>query len=902
MMTHDFMPQPISDETNAQLRASDDLRFLGEVLGETVREHCGESVFAAIETLRARSIELRKGGGEDSLRALKATLSELSASDLKRVLRGFTYFLHLSNLLQSEGVGAQKAEGASRHEFLSRLRQASASEKAALRDLVSHIRVMPVLTAHPTEIRRQSTIRAETAIATVLHDQSGGSLAANDEARALIAREMLILWHTKLQRRTKLTVLDEIGNGVAVASRVLMPAITEFLSEMDIALQGERIDWLDFGLPPALRVGSWIGGDRDGNPFVTADTLRHALDIQSGAMFDYYQEQLSFLERELALSTELVEVTKELDELGAGEPAGPALAQEPYRRAICRIRHRLQATRDGARGNVDALTYAGPEELSRDLGIVRDALCRGGLGRLVGGRLGRLHYAVACFGFHLMSLDLRQNSRIHEATIAELFEAVGVTSEYVALSEKERVDLLRQELSTPRSLIRANWTYSEKTASELEIFRAAAEARDRLGAGVIATSIISNTQSCSDLLELAVLLKQFGLFGVGIQDPVNIAPLFETIDDLRRSEAIMEELFDTPEHRAAFERESAVQEIMLGYSDSNKDGGITTSRWEVYKAESKLTALLNGLGVEMRFFHGRGGSIGRGGGSSRDAILAQPASAVANEVKITDQGEVISRRYGSVSHAKEHFSVLISSMIEAKIKPNSGECKLPEQQALMEAISCAAFDAYRNLVAGENDFPTFFRQSSIVDAIADLNLGSRPVSRGSINSISDLRAIPWVFSWAQCRLMLPGWYGFGSGVEATIRRPNVDVMRLQALYREWPFFRTLVDSIRMVLEKADLSIGQQYAELVEDVALRDRVMAKITSEWRATERAVLSITELSRPAAVTGFEYRRAYVDPLNHAQISLLRKQRETPGDPAVQDALLMTINGIASGLQATG
>jgi len=901
-MTTDVAPETSSGPNASLFRASNDLKFLGEVLGETVREHCGEDVFAAVETLRAHSIDLRKGDGEDSLRALKATLARLSSDDLELALRSFTYFLHLSNLLQSEGIGAQKAEGSSRREFLTRLREASAVEKATLRDLISDILVMPVLTAHPTEIRRQSTIRAEAAIAAMFQDQFGDNPSENDETRAGIAREMLILWHTRLQRQTKQTVLCEIDNGVAVTSTVLVPAITEFLTELDAALQDSGIDWSAFGMPPALRVGSWIGGDRDGNPFVTADTMRYALEVQSNAIFDFYREELRLLESELSLSADLVAVTNELNELGASEAANPLFAGEPYRRAIRHIRRRLQATGDGARESLDAPPYASPEEFSQDLGVVRDSLCRGRAGRLIGGRLGRLHYAVACFGFHLMSLDMRQNSKIHEATITELFAAVDVTSDYKSLSEEERIVLLRNELSTPRSLIRANWQYSDKTDSELKIFAAAAEARRRLGAGVITTSIISNTESCSDLLELAVLLKQFGLFGAEAQNPVNIAPLLETIGDLRRSESIMTALFGLPEYRVAFERGSAVQEIMLGYSDSNKDGGITTSRWEVYKAESNLTKVLNSLGVDLRFFHGRGGSIGRGGVSSRDAILAQPEGATANEVKITEQGEVISRRYGTVDHAKEHFSVLVSSMVEVKTDPKTHDAETADSQALMETISDAAYGAYRDLVAGEKDFPTFFRQSTIVDAIADLNLGSRPVSRGSISSLADLRAIPWVFSWAQCRLMLPGWYGFGSGVKAALNAPGVDEARLQALYRDWPFFRTLVDSIRMALEKTDLSIGLQYADLVEDKNLRDRVTEKITAEWEATTHAILNITGYKSAAAVTGFEYRRAYVDPLNYAQIDLLRRRRETQGVPAERDALLLTINGIASGLQATG
>ncbi|MEC9368212.1 MAG: phosphoenolpyruvate carboxylase, partial [Pseudomonadota bacterium] len=528
---------------------------------------------------------------------------------------------------------------------------------------------------------------------------------------------------------------------------------------------------------------------------------------------------------------------------------------------------------------------------------------------LARGRLRHLIRAVDCFGFHLASLDMRQNSAVHGRTVAELFAAVDPACDYASMDEANRVALLVKELANARPLIRTNWDYSEETRSELAIFRAAAEAHRTTGPRSIPTAIISNTEAVSDILELAVLLKEAGLITAEGASAVHVVPLFETIRDLRNCAGVMDRLFSLPEYRRLVDSLGGVQEVMLGYSDSNKDGGYVTSGWEIYKAETSLIDLFRKHGLRLRLFHGRGGTVGRGGGPSYDAILAQPAGAVDGQIRITEQGEIISSKYTNPFLGRRNLEILAAATLDATllsprdVRPGEGYAEV------MEELSASAFRAYRGLVYETEGFENYFRASTVIDEIATLNIGSRPASRKAKGRIEDLRAIPWVFSWSQCRLMLPGWFGFGSAVEAWLEaHPKDGLATLQEMYREWQFFRAQLSNMDMVLAKSSLAIARRYADLVPDEQLRRDIFGRIAGEWRGTVRALLAITGHERllqgnPLLDRSIHNRFPYLDPLNHIQVELLRLLRaKGSDDPKVFRGIQLTINGIAAGLRNSG
>jgi phosphoenolpyruvate carboxylase len=557
----------------------------------------------------------------------------------------------------------------------------------------------------------------------------------------------------------------------------------------------------------------------------------------------------------------------------------------------------------------DAEPYGDSAALLIDLEIVDASLVANGSGLLAGGRLRHLRRAVDAFGFHLASIDLRQNSDVHERCVAELLEMAQPGTDYLSLGEEERIAALLPELKSARPLASAFLPYSAETAGELGISRAAAEAHRRYGAASVPHYVISKATGVSDVLEVAVLLKEAGLLRPRDGElGVDISPLFETIEDLRNCGPVMDALLGMPDYRRFLESRGNIQEVMLGYSDSNKDGGFLTSGWELYKAEIALVEVFREHGIGMRLFHGRGGSVGRGGGPSYQAILAQPAGAVQGAIRITEQGEVIASKYSNPELGRRNLETLAAATLEATLLHSEGAAPRPEFLAVMDRLSSEAFAAYRNLVYETEGFDRFFLESTVIGEIANLNIGSRPSSRKSSQRIEDLRAIPWVFSWAQCRLMLPGWYGFGSAVAAWLAEQPADGMAtLQAMCREWPFFQMLLSNMDMVLAKSDIAIASRYAELVSDVALRDSVFSRIRAEWRASIDALLEImghTSLLEgdPPLGRSIRNRFPYLDPLNHMQIELLRRYRAGDAADEVTIGIRLTINGIAAGLRNSG
>ncbi|RIX39888.1 MAG: phosphoenolpyruvate carboxylase, partial [Rhodocyclales bacterium GT-UBC] len=900
-------------------------------LGDTVREQEGEAVFDVVEQVRQTAVRFARNGDPAARAELAALLDPLPRDTTQAVVRAFSYFLQLANIAEDEHhirrrrahdlAGSPPREGSLIH-ALDELAGAQVSPEA-IADFFAHALVAPVLTAHPTEVQRQSLIRNHRDISRLLDQRERLQMTPEEAAENdwALSNAILTLWQSRMLRPVRLKVLDEVKNGISYFNETFFTELPRLYIQATEQLQ-KRYPGKTWALPPFFRVGSWIGGDRDGNPFVTAEILREALRLQSAAALNHYLEEIHALGAELPLSDLLIQVTPEL--LALAEQStdhSPQRADEPYRRALSGIYSRLAATSrrldqvEPVRheiGQADA--YPTPEALRADLKVLAISLKLNGSARLAGGRLRRLLRAVQIFGFHLAPIDLRQNSEVHARSVAELLAGAGRCADYEALAEEQRIALLIEEISTPRPLYSPYLDYSEETRGELAIFFAARELRGRYGVAALPNCIISKTDGVSDLLELALLLKEAGLLlpGDGKGTParldVNIIPLFETIEDLQKSAATMAGVFNLPAYRALIAGRGDEHEVMLGYSDSNKDGGFLTSGWELYKAEIELAAVFKTHGVRLRLFHGRGGSVGRGGGPSYHAILAQPAGAVSGQIRLTEQGEVISTKYGNPDTGRRNLEVLLAATLEASLTDHENRVEPAEQfHGVMDELSLRAFHAYRGLVYETPGFTTYFRQSTVVSEIASLNIGSRPASRKASERIEDLRAIPWVFSWAQCRLMLPGWYGFGSAVEGYLANHPDGLATLRRMLKSWPFFKSLLSNMDMVLAKTDLAIASRYAELVSDAALRDSIFQRIEAEWQLTRRHLLAILEqddllADAPLLKRSLQLRAPYMDPLNHLQVELLKRHRAGDTDERLARAIHLTINGIASGLRNSG
>jgi phosphoenolpyruvate carboxylase len=724
------------------------------------------------------------------------------------------------------------------------------------------------------------------------------------------------LWQTNLLRRVRLRVIDEVANGLSFYDYTFLRELPRFYAALETELASCGWSPAD-PLPSFLRMGSWIGGDRDGNPFVDEPVLRTTLRRQSSRALSFYLDELHQLGAELSLDRRLIGVSLALDELAARSPDRSAnRAEEPYRRAIVGIYARLAATAlalddlaptKPAVG--DAPPYRDSGELLADLDIIHNSLVANGSATLAGGRLKHLRRAVDVFGFHLAALDLRQNSEVHERCIAEMLGMIDPTVDYGAMAKPARVELLLRELQTARPLTSPHLRYSNETASELAIVQATADVHRRFGPETVRQYVISKATGVSDILETAVLLKEAGLLRPreGELD-IDISPLFETIDDLRNCGKVMDELLGLPEYARLLESRGRTQEVMLGYSDSNKDGGFLTSGWELYKAQIALVEVFRRHDIAMRLFHGRGGSVGRGGGPSYQAILAQPPGAVQGAIRITEQGEIIASKYSNPKLGRHNLEILAAATFEATLLQPATEETPPDFLSAMDFLSAEAYRAYRELVYETEGFETFFRDSTVIGEIAHLNIGSRPASRRASTRIDDLRAIPWVFSWAQCRLMLPGWYGFGSAVQAWLASdPDHGMPMLQRMYRDWPFFRMLLSNMDMVLAKSDIAIASRYAELVSDGELRERVFSRIRTEWQTVIDALLQIMDQrslleSNPLLARSIRNRFPYLDPLNHMQIELLKRYRAGEESENVVTGIHLTINGIAAGLRNSG
>ncbi|HEX2013432.1 MAG TPA: phosphoenolpyruvate carboxylase [Roseateles sp.] len=931
--------KPARDDKNLPLM--EDIRLLGRILGEVIREQEGREAYELVERIRKLSVAFRLKRDAQAGKSFDKLLKSLSGDQAVSVIRAFSYFSHLANIAEDRHHVRRReihdragslAEGSLAF-ALERLHEAGVRPTEIARTL-QHGFISPVLTAHPTEVQRKSILDAERAIAELVEQRDGLHTEREKQANeALIRARVTQLWQTRMLRYSKLTVADEIENALSYYHATFLRQIPRLYTELEQALPGHELNSF-------LRMGHWIGGDRDGNPNVSAGTLRHALKRQSEVALRHYLTELHELGAELSISALLAQVTPEMQALAERSPdRNEHRLDEPYRRALTGMYARLAATLHELTGT-EALRHAvapqdpyrSPGELLADLAIIEASLKSHHAEALIAPRLKPLMRAVRVFGFHLATLDLRQSSDQHELVVAELLAAARIAPDYALLDEAERRELLLKLLSDARPLRVIGADYSEQTVAELAIFEAAREALSRFGREALRHYIISHTETVSDLLEVLLLLKEVGLVrgtldGPALSDLI-VVPLFETIGDLREAPTIMREFYTLPGIRALVQRSGGEQDIMLGYSDSNKDGGVFTSSWELYRAEIALVELFEALKqdnprhpITLRLFHGRGGTVGRGGGPSYQAILAQPPGTVNGQIRLTEQGEVIASKYANPEIGRRNLETLVAATLEASLlhpTKNAPKAFLDAAQALSDAC----FGAYRGLVYDTKGFADYFFAATPIREIAELNIGSRPASRKATRAIEDLRAIPWGFSWGQARVTLPGWCGFGSGVLAFLAGQDgkgeqhaQNLTLLRRMLKQWPFFRTLLSNLDMVLAKTDLSIAARYVELVEDRRLGKKIFAAIQAEFERTQEALTLITGekqrlAANPALARSIEHRFPYIDPLHHLQVELMRRYRAAPADKRAEDPSMervqrgihLSINGIAAGLRNTG
>ncbi|OGN42426.1 MAG: phosphoenolpyruvate carboxylase [Caulobacterales bacterium RIFCSPHIGHO2_01_FULL_67_30] len=888
----------------------EEVRLLGGILGEVIRQEGGQDLFDHVEAVRQASVAYHRDPASHPAKRLEKLLTAMTVDQAAGLAHGFALFSLLANIAEDRatrrraqdqvvaGARPDTPEGA-----LQRLAEQKV-DKAAVRALLDEALVSPVLTAHPSEVRRKSVIDRIAAVSDMLDacDKAGDACSAAQINQPL-RRQIVILWATRLVRTQGLVVQDEIDTVVSFLDRIFLRVAPKQLSAWRRLLDAPD-------LQPFMRVGTWVGGDRDGNPNVDGAVLAAAFRTQSRAVLGYYLEEVHALGAELSLAAELAQVSPELAVLAdAAHDPSPHRADEPYRRALTGVYGRLAATYEARGGTppprravVAAEPYPGPDAFEADLKIMRDSLMAYNGEVFADDRLSDLVTAVEIFGFHMATLDLRQNSDVHERVVADLLKTAGVCADYSGLDEEGRLAVLAAELASPRLLFSPYAEYAAETLKERGILQAAAEALAAFGPQAIRTHIVSKTDAASDLLEVYLLLKEVGLYRP--EDPaacpIQAAPLFETIEDLRASRPTLERLLKEPS-ALAVAKARGVQEVMIGYSDSNKDGSYLTSGWELHEASRALVEVTKAAGLKLQLFHGRGGTVGRGGGSSFAGVLAQPEGTVQGRIRTTEQGEVIANKYGEPEIALRNLDALTCGAVLASLDQGKDHVFTADHGATLSDLSARSMAAYRKLVYETDGFVDYYRAATPIAEIADLKIGSRPSSRTASTRIEDLRAIPWVFSWSQSRVMLPGWFGFGSAVQGQ------DMAELKAMAEVWPFFRTLVQNMEMVMAKSDMTVARRYATLVPDPALAARIYGEIRDEWQRTHDAVLAITGHDKllggqPELDRLIRLRMPYVEPLNHVQIELIRRRRAGDENPRVREGILLAINGVAAGLRNSG
>ncbi|MEP7112524.1 MAG: phosphoenolpyruvate carboxylase [Ilumatobacteraceae bacterium] len=900
---------------------NDDIRLLGRTLGDVIADQAGHSTLDLVESIRRAAV------GDTDPGHLIELLDPLPIADALHVIRAFSYFAMLANI--AEDADHARRRRAAVHSgapapagTLARAIQLvndAGLDADDVRRAVGASDVVPVLTAHPTEIRRRTIQTIQTAVASLMAQRDRVDMNHVEEAewRDELWRQIVTLWQTAMLRLTKLRLRDEVNDAMRYFELSLLSQGPLLNAAVNTAF-GARPE----RARPLLRIGSWIGGDRDGNPFVTAEVLADTFQQQSALAFGHHLSELWRLAEELSMSSRLVTAGPAVMRLSeAAEDTSPYRLDEPYRKALRGMHARLAATALHLIGSVpgnppigERPRYLSPSELLGDLDVIDEALHQHGAHAVANGRLTALRGAVETFGFHLATVDLRQNSGVHEQVVDELLRLGGVCAGYLALDEAQRVEVLSAELATARPLLGVDSVVSDLAESELAILRQAANTLRTFGPNAIENYIISKCESVSDVFEVAVLFREVGLLraSAGSAEPgelaIGIVPLFETIADLQGASEIVDALWSHPRYREWLDRRGGLQEVMLGYSDSNKDGGYLASNWALYRCQGGLVEAAERHRVKLRLFHGRGGTVGRGGGSSYHAIMAQPSGSVQVGLRMTEQGEMISAKFADPERARQNLEALVAASIESTVLRAWGTDHVdPSFVRIAEELSSASQTAYRELVYETAGFVDWFRAITPVVELSTMNIGSRPASRTNSGRIEDLRAIPWVFSWSQCRLMLPGWFGVGTAISDWLGDDQARLAELRDMHERWPWFRTVVSNMAQVLAKTDLAIAARYQTLAGDVEGAAEFFSIVASEhakavW--TAKAVSGHDDLlyDNPALARGVRYRIPYIAPLNHMQVSLLRRWRGGDQTELVQRGIHLAINGVATGLRNSG
>ncbi|CIO74193.1 phosphoenolpyruvate carboxylase [Streptococcus pneumoniae] len=782
------------------------------------------------------------------------------------------------------------------------------AEKENAVEILEHLNVVPVLTAHPTQVQRKSMLDLTNHIHSLLRKYRDVKLGLinKDKWYNDLRRYIEIIMQTDMIREKKLKVTNEITNAMEYYNSSFLKAVPHLTTEYKRLAQAHG---LNLKQAKPITMGMWIGGDRDGNPFVTAETLKQSALTQCEVIMNYYDKKIYQLYREFSLSTSIVNVSKQVREMARQSKDNSIYREkELYRRALFDIQSKIQATKTYLIEDEEVGTrYETANDFYKDLIAIRDSLLENKGESLISGDFVELLQAVEIFGFYLASIDMRQDSSVYEACVAELLKSAGIHSRYSELSEEEKCDLLLKELEEdPRILSATHAEKSELLAKELAIFKTARVLKDKLGDDVIRQTIISHATSLSDMLELAILLKEVGLVDTE-RARVQIVPLFETIEDLDHSEETMRKYLSLSLAKKWIDSRNNYQEIMLGYSDSNKDGGYLSSCWTLYKAQQQLTAIGDEFGVKVTFFHGRGGTVGRGGGPTYEAITSQPLKSIKDRIRLTEQGEVIGNKYGNKDAAYYNLEMLVSAAINRMITQKKSDTNTPNRyEAIMDQVVDRSYDIYRDLVFGNEHFYDYFFESSPIKAISSFNIGSRPAARKTITEIGGLRAIPWVFSWSQSRVMFPGWYGVGSSFKEFINKNPENIAILRDMYQNWPFFQSLLSNVDMVLSKSNMNIAFEYAKLCEDEQVK-AIYETILNEWQVTKNVILAIEghdELlaDNPYLKASLDYRMPYFNILNYIQLELIKRQRRGELSSDQERLIHITINGIATGLRNSG
>ena len=880
----------------------EEIQLLTDMLLEATKKITSTVTFNKI-------VELKKLADRKEYDELNEIIKTLNQEEMEIIANFFSTLPLLINISEDVDLAFEvNYKNNSEESYVGKLSDSIKNLKDT--NILNNINVVPVLTAHPTQVQRKTTLDLTENIHNLLrkHRDVKNGLINKSKWKEDLQKHIEILLQSDIIREKKLKVANEITNVLEYYNRSFIKAITKLMVEYKKLLRENFIDLVN---ETPITMGMWIGGDRDGNPFVTADTLKLSAMKQCELIITYYMNQLDILYRTFSMSSQLIKESDDLRLLAdKSNDSSVYREKEYYRKAIYYIREKLSNTEKYLLNNVDYdEKYLTAEELEQDLLIIKNSLLENNGDTLIKGDLEELLSAVKIFGFYLASIDMRQDSSVYEACVAELLKSANIENNYSELSENEKCDLLLNILKKdPRPLsINDENKQSEELKKELLIFKTARELKDKLGNNIIKQNIISHTTSISDLLELAIMLKEVGLVGSDFAR-LQLVPLFETIEDLENSYEIMDNYLALDIVKKWVKDNKDYQEIMLGYSDSNKDGGYLSSGWSLYKAQQDLSSLGNKHGIKITFFHGRGGTVGRGGGPSYDAIISQPLGSVQDRIRLTEQGEIIAAKYGNKDAAYYNLETLFSAVIERMNADmvNIDIRDIPEIKEMMDEIVEDSYKTYRKLVFEDPNFYNYFFEATPIKEVSSLNIGSRPASRKKITDIGGLRAIPWVFSWSQSRIMLPGWYGVGTAFSNFINKDSRNIDKLRTMYKDWPFFTSLLSNVDMVMSKSDMEIAKEYANLCKDDKTKE-VYNKILREWKLTKQVVLDISEhkefLEDNTYLTkSLENRLQYFNTLNLLQIELIRRAREEETLESQINTIHITINGVATGLRNSG